>query len=99
MIRIYKSDEAPDKLVEKGEAQILIDCGEVHSHRTDYCSGKKKLEKSDLTKLKSSIYKLAKEELNKSHFSKCCYCEVIVRLPDHLHVEHYRPARGVTKSI
>jgi hypothetical protein len=51
-----------------------------------------------LTKLKSGIYRLAKEKLNESHFDKCCYCEVIIRLPDHLHVEHYRPARGVKKS-
>jgi len=99
MIRIYKSDESPKKLLKKGEAQKLIDCGEFDSHDADYLSGKKKLDELKLTKLNPNIYRLAKEKLNESHFSKCCYCELIVKLPDHLHVEHFRPARGVTKEI
>ncbi|MBA4158503.1 MAG: hypothetical protein H0X65_13660 [Gemmatimonadetes bacterium] len=32
------------------------------------------------------------------HQSKCCYCEQKLRTPAYLHVEHFRPKRGVRQA-
>ncbi len=90
MIRIFKSKDAPQKLLKEGTAETkrLID---LFNHDEDYRKSIKKFE------FNNKIYghKKVKNALIKAQHGKCCFCERKTEVGD---VEHYRGKGGYQQS-
>jgi len=93
MIRIIKGS-APASLVQRGNAQTVIDHKEYIDNRADYDSGEKKF------KAKTSIYNsdIVRGELVDIQKNKCCYCET-KDVRSNTDVEHYRPKTAYSESL
>lgn len=90
MIRIFKSKDAPKKLLKEGaeETKRLID---LFDHDKDYRKGIKKFE------FNNKIYghNTVKDALKKIQSGKCCFCERKIEIGD---VEHYRSKGSYQQS-
>ncbi|MCK5056361.1 MAG: hypothetical protein KAT34_06890 [Candidatus Aminicenantes bacterium] len=90
MIRIEKSDNPPEKLVNKGAMERDANKALYDADPGAYKTGTKKFD------IKSSIYghKTVKSQLMDEQFEKCCFCEADFTANGYGDVEHFRPKKG-----
>ncbi len=92
MIRIQRSDKAPETLITKGTAQTRKDCASHDCHPGDYRSGSKKFS------FDKNIYDTVKDMLLEAQHQKCCYCESKGNATSYGEIEHFRPKGGVKQK-
>lgn len=93
MIKIVK-DAAPEKLLNKGSAQTIIDIEKYSNNKEKYNSGELKFEAL------SWIYNsdIVRETLENVQKNKCCYCET-KSTRSNSDVEHFRPKAAYSSSF
>jgi hypothetical protein len=95
MIKIDKAPitEAPQDFISRGMKRTQLDCKFYDNPPRKYITGK-----VSFPKVTRSVYQLAKDKLNESHYFKCCYCEKKFDYKGELDVEHFRPTRFSKQS-
>ncbi|MGO4773637.1 hypothetical protein ACEN2I_18425 [Flavobacterium sp. W22_SRS_FK3] len=93
MIKIVK-DAAPEKLLNKGSAQTIIDIEKYSNNKEKYNSGELKFEAL------STIYNsdIVREALESVQKNKCCYCET-KSTRSNSDVEHFRPKAAYSSDF
>lgn len=88
MIRIYKLNQLPEKLLTEGKKKRKSHCLSYNRNSQDYQNGEK------IFSFSSNIYahKDVKEALIRSQHGKCCFCEQIIY--EDGDVEHFRPKQA-----
>lgn len=94
MIQISRQDNGPARLQFSGERLTLLDCAAYDASPHDYKSGEARFPQREY-----SAKKEVKDLLIKIHHSKCCYCEKKLWSLAYLHIEHFRPTRGVRQAL
>lgn len=89
MIKIHRTEPAPEVLVRNGRRQTMRDCAAYDQSPQDYISGAKHFPARDYYRNEE-----VKETLVRIHHGKCCYCEKRAERRE-LQVEHFRPQRAV----
>ena len=89
MIRIYKSETIPQRLLIEGNAKQKQHCADYTLNPKAYQSGEKQFS------FDRSIYAHAtvKEALIRDQHGKCCYCERLIAKEGD--VEHFRPKSAI----
>ena len=93
MIRVFRINPAPAKLLQLGPPQTELDCAAYDEAPEEY--------KSNRRRFPNKTYysrKYVKDVLMRMHHGKCCYCETKLYTGAYLHVEHFRPKAAVRQS-
>lgn len=92
MIRIQKSSDPPEKLVQDGKKKRRSHCSSYSRNPTAYQSGEKTFS------FDSAIYAhvSVKQALIESQHGKCCFCERLISTDGD--VEHFRPKQAYKQA-